>query len=522
MKISPYTNLFQACPDIARTVASKMQTTHILTLCEQYSDFKNPCDAELGLALGLKRVAAELGTVQRVAAILESTPKKYSNLVMSPSNPLREILPSDLIYRGPLVKKLALTNSNPDWRSQVKAKIHGALHAPDLIGTISQAFHAYPKVLATDLSALIRAQMKLSEVRVIYKPSEFFFPRRKEMKASYLTSPMIATIRSMADALTESTFATRELKRHNLWNYVFNQLVEVAAYCQWCLPKCEKYLKQLNITSVWMNTTDGTLMRGLLAAAARKAGIEVVCHSHGQGWGQLDFSKAYFHPSRGATKLVAFNSTQAKLLEENRPIDLLTKKRPVVTVSEAFDSSERIRDMECQRVSNKRCASLMYVTRLYHGEHQRMYEMLPGFLIEDFHFRMFAKLKAIVPVIYHKPHPSSIPIESESLKKLECVWRVTEKYETMKIDPDIYIIDDAFSTIFPKILKKQKPVIFLEWPDDRLNRESKKILKSRCYWFPITAEGSGHLSADFSGIEGCVKRQKHCFYGISDTLYAAL
>ena len=153
----------------------------------------------------------------------------------------------------------------------------------------------------------------------------------------------------------------------------------------------------------------------------------------------------------------------------------------------------------------------MYVGTAFHGEGARLRPIFHDLTYLDWQIKLLSHLKNLNLEVIYKPHPegpTNVPYgfaESFGFKS------TTERFEDINDNIDAYIIDFFFSSTTPIVLRKEKPVFFINLGFPELMPEALELVKRSGYYIKAHYSNDSRLSIDFNKFDQYIDNEEHIF-----------
>ena len=121
--------------------------------------------------------------------------------------------------------------------------------------------------------------------------------------------------------------------------------------------------------------------------------------------------------------------------------------------------------------------------------------------------------------VIYKPHPEGATKVPDGFAESFGFKSNIKRFEEINENVDAYIIDFFFSSTTPSVLKKNKPVFFIDLGFPEVMPEALKLIKENCYYLKANYSNDSRLSIDFNKFDEFINNKKHTFNTSFSDLY---
>jgi len=263
---------------------------------------------------------------------------------------------------------------------------------------------------------------------------------------------------------------------------------------------------------VWFGSGGSSVWAVIMIEKLRRKNIKVVTHDHGSGNSHHEQTPVHWVEFMHTDHFVTFNNVNEKVRNAYLKQDLIFgKKLPIIeSLNSAIGNIHK--DKVAQSIIvKKKIKKVMYVGTAFHGEGARLRPIFHDMTYFDWQVKLLSHLKKTKVDVIYKPHPEGATKVPNGFVESLGFQSSTKKFEEIDEDIDAYIIDFIFSSTTPTILKKNKPVFFINLGFPEIMPEALKLIKESCYYVKANYSSDSRLSIDFNKFDRFINKEEHIF-----------
>ena len=153
----------------------------------------------------------------------------------------------------------------------------------------------------------------------------------------------------------------------------------------------------------------------------------------------------------------------------------------------------------------------MYIGTAFHGEGARLRPIFHDMTYFDWQIKLLSHLKDLGLEVIYKPHPEGATSVPDGFAESFGFKSNTKRFEDIDENVDAYIIDFFFSSTTPAVLKKEKPVFFINLGFPELMPDALDLIKKSCYYIKAHYSDDSRLSIDFNQFNQLINNEEHVF-----------
>ena len=209
---------------------------------------------------------------------------------------------------------------------------------------------------------------------------------------------------------------------------------------------------------------------------------------------------------------VTFNNINEIKRNEQFRKDLIFGKEPplIQSLDNVLGSKNTEKSSKLIRIQ-KKIKKIMYVGTAFHGEGARLRPIFHDMTYFDWQIKLLSHLKKLNMEVIYKPHPEGASKVPDDFARSFGFKSTAKRFEKIDYEIDAYVIDFFFSSTTPAILKKNKPVFFINLGFPELMPEALKLIKESCYYIEANYSDDSRLSIDFNKFNEFFNKEEHIF-----------
>ena len=263
---------------------------------------------------------------------------------------------------------------------------------------------------------------------------------------------------------------------------------------------------------IWFGCGGSSVWAVILIEKLRRKNIKVVTHDHGSGNSHHEQTPAHWVEFMHTDHFVTFNSINEKVKNAQFKKELIFgKKPPIIQSLDSVLGNTQKNNVAQNIVVKKKIKKVMYVGTAFHGEGARLRPIFHDMTYFDWQVKLLSHLKKTKVDVIYKPHPEGATKVPNGFVESLGFQSTTKKFEEINEDIDAYIIDFFFSSTTPTILKKNKPVFFINLGFPEIMPEALKLIKENCYYVKANYSSDSRLSIDFNKFDRFINKEEHIF-----------
>ena len=292
--------------------------------------------------------------------------------------------------------------------------------------------------------------------------------------------------------------------------YLSNWLCQADQFVSYHLQDVDARLDRIG-SEVWFGCGGSTVWHTIFIEKLRRRGIKVVTHDHGSGNSHHEQTPVHWVEFMHTDQFVTFN----RVNEENRNSQFRQELIFGQNVPKILSIDRLLGNVESEEPPTAlragRIKKVMYVGTAFHGEGARLRPIFHDMTYFDWQIKLLAHLKSLNLDVIYKPHPEGATIVPGGFAESFGFTTSTKNFETVRETVDAYIIDFLFSSTTPAVLKKGKPVFFINLGYPALIPEALALVKKSLYYFEAKYSDDSRLSIDFDEFDSCLSRAEHVY-----------
>ena len=265
--------------------------------------------------------------------------------------------------------------------------------------------------------------------------------------------------------------------------------------------------KEKNCNNLWVGSSGANYFVKLICHTLRRKDYRIFAHSHGSGYSMVNLLHT-FH-------VVELNTCDEFYTERNINIDVLndeinpgylsSMKKPVIKGV----NKEKI---EINKIKyKKKIKKVMYIATAYKSERLRFVPVESDATYIDHQLRLLSFLKKKNLEIFYKPHPEGSLKFDKELSDFMNITLLEGLFEKLKIDVDAYVIDWCCTSLLATLLRKNKPIYFLNFSYPKLRNNSEKLLRKRMYFVESKLDLKNRIITNWDNFSDLLNIQQHEF-----------
>ena len=272
-----------------------------------------------------------------------------------------------------------------------------------------------------------------------------------------------------------------------------------------------KLLDKIN-SQVWFGSGGSSIWHVILIEKLRKKNIRVVTHDHGSGNSHHPQKPVHWVEFMHTDHFVTFNNINEIKRNEQFRKDLIFGKEPplIQSLDNVLGSKNTEKSSKLIKIQ-KKIKKIMYVGTAFHGEGARLRPIFHDMTYFDWQIKLLSHLKKLNMEVIYKPHPEGASKVPDDFARSFGFKSTAKRFEKIDYEIDAYVIDFFFSSTTPAILKKNKPVFFINLGFPELMPEALKLIKESCYYIEANYSDDSRLSIDFNKFNEFLNKEEHIF-----------
>ncbi|MDB4856686.1 hypothetical protein OAH65_02360 [Gammaproteobacteria bacterium] len=326
----------------------------------------------------------------------------------------------------------------------------------------------------------------------------------KENKDSIAFQKVLAIVK---DSFRESDY---ELTLESI-NYISIWLNQANNFVNYYLKKDNELLNNIK-GEVWFGCGGSSIWHVMMIEKLRQKDIKVITHDHGSGNSHHPQKPVHWVEFMHTDHFVTFNQiNEIKRNEQFKKELIFGKKAPLIqSLDSVLGIKSHKKSPKVIRIK-KKIRKIMYVGTAYHGEGARLRPIFHDLTYFDWQIKLLSHLKDLGLEVIYKPHPEGATSVPDGFAESFGFKSTTEKFEDIDDNIDAYIIDFFFSSTTPAVLKKEKPVFFINLGFPELMPDALDLIKKSCYYIKAHYSDDSRLSIDFNQFNQLINNQEHVF-----------
>ncbi len=259
--------------------------------------------------------------------------------------------------------------------------------------------------------------------------------------------------------------------------------------------------------NVWVGSSGASYFMKVICHTLRRNDKKIIAHSHGSGNAIVNLSHT-LHALELNTCDEFFTEKEENLDDLRSEINenyLYGMNKPQIK------SVRKRNDQFKTYFHTKKIKSIMYIATAYKSDRLRFVPIDSDATYIDFQLRLFAFLKKQKLEVIFKPHPEGSLKFHEELAKFMNIKTLIGIFENIKIDVDAYVIDYCCTSLLVPLLKKNKPIYFVNFSLPKLRLSAEKLLKKRAYFIDSNLNLSNRIMVDWDNFSKKLKIKEHQF-----------
>ena len=159
----------------------------------------------------------------------------------------------------------------------------------------------------------------------------------------------------------------------------------------------------------------------------------------------------------------------------------------------------------------KKIKKIMYIATAYKSERLRFVPVESDTTYIDHQLRLLSFLKRNNLEIFYKPHPEGSLKFDKELSEFMNIKLLNGLFEKIKIDVDAYVIDWCCTSLLVPLLRKNKPIYFLNFSYPKLRNNAEKLLRKRMYFVESKLDSKNRIITNWDNFSDLLKIQQHEF-----------
>ena len=258
---------------------------------------------------------------------------------------------------------------------------------------------------------------------------------------------------------------------------------------------------------IWVGSSGANYFVKLICHTLRRNNKKIIGHSHGSG-----YSMVHLHHTFHAVDL---NTCDEFCTEKKENLDDLRSE-----INENYLYGMNKPKIKSVRKSNsqfktffytKKINRIMYIATAYKSDKLRFVPIDSDTTYIDFQLRLFSFLKKNAIEVVFKPHPEGALKFHEEIGNFMNIKTLNGIFENIKIDVDAYVIDYFCTSLLVPMLRKNKPIYFINFSLPKLRLNVEKMLRKRSYFIDSKLNSKNRIMVDWDNFSKKLKIKEHQF-----------
>ena len=294
-------------------------------------------------------------------------------------------------------------------------------------------------------------------------------------------------------------------------SYLLMFLNQSNNFVNYHLNKVNNLLNKID-GEVWFGCGGASVWHVMMIEKLRQKNIRVVTHDHGSGNSHHEQTPAHWVEFMHTNCFVTFNEINERVKNNQFKQELIFGLTPplIKSLDSVLGNTPKIKIPNEIKIQ-KKIKKIMYVSTAFHGEGARLRPIFHDLTYFDWQVKLFSHLKDLNLDVIYKPHPEGATTVPTGFAESFGFKSTTKKFEKIDEDFDAYIIDFFFSSTTPSVLKKDKPVFFINLGFPEITSEALKLIKESCYYLKANYSSDSRLSIDFNEFDRLINKDEHAF-----------
>ena len=302
-------------------------------------------------------------------------------------------------------------------------------------------------------------------------------------------------------------------------NFLSTFLNQANNFVNYHLNKDNDLLDKID-KEVWFGCGGSTIWHVIMIEKLRRKKIKVVTHDHGSGNSHHEQTPSHWVEFMHTDCFVTFNEVNERTKNSSYRKDLMFghKKPHIKSIDSILGNTAKVKNSNNLEIQ-KKIKKIMYVATAFHGEGARLRPIFHDLTYFDWQIKLLSHLKNLNLDVTYKPHPEGATKVPDGFAESFGFKLNTKRFEEINENVDAYIIDFFFSSTTPSVLKKNKPVFFIDLGFPEVMPEALKLIKENCYYLKANYSSCSRLSIDFNKFDEFINNRKHIFNTSFSDLY---
>jgi hypothetical protein len=304
-------------------------------------------------------------------------------------------------------------------------------------------------------------------------------------------------------------------------NYLFTFLKQANNFVNYHLQKDNDLLDKID-TEVWFGCGGPTVWHVIMIEKLRQKNIKVVTHDHGSGNSHHEQTPAHWVEFMHTNYFVTFNEVNERVKNSEFRQELIFGLAPplIKSLDSVLGNTTKPKIIKNIKIK-KKIKKIMYIGTAFHGEGARLRPIFHDMTYFDWQIKLLSHLKDLGLEVIYKPHPEGATSVPDGFAESFGFKSNTKRFEDIDENVDAYIIDFFFSSTTPAVLKKEKPVFFINLGFPELMPGALDLIKKSCYYIKAHYSDDSRLSIDFNQFNQLINNEEHVFdTSFSDTYFS--
>lgn len=257
----------------------------------------------------------------------------------------------------------------------------------------------------------------------------------------------------------------------------------------------------------WVGSSGASYFIKLICHTLRRNNKTIIGHSHGSGYSVVNLVHT-FHA-------VELNTCDEFCTEKKENLDDLRSE-----INENYLYGMNKPKIKSVRKSNsqfktyfytKKISRIMYIATAYKSDKLRFVPIDSDATYIDFQLRLLSFLKKNEIEVVFKPHPEGSLKFHEEIGKFMNIQTLNGVFENIKTDVDAYVIDYFCTSLLVPMLRKNKPIYFINFSLPKLRLNVEKMLRKRSYFIDSKLNSKNRIMVDWDNFSKKLKIKEHQF-----------
>lgn len=294
-------------------------------------------------------------------------------------------------------------------------------------------------------------------------------------------------------------------------NYLLTFLKQANNFVNYHLQKDNDLFDKID-TEVWFGCGGPTVWHVIMIEKLRQKNIKVVTHDHGSGNSHHEQTPAHWVEFMHTNYFVTFNEVNERVKNSQFRQDLIFGLAPplIKSLDSVLENTTKRKIAKNIKIQ-KKIKKIMYIGTAFHGEGARLRPIFHDMTYFDWQIKLLSHLKDLGLEVIYKPHPEGATSVPDGFAESFGFKSNTKRFEDIDENVDAYIIDFFFSSTTPAVLKKEKPVFFINLGFPELMPDALDLIKKSCYYIKAHYSDDSRLSIDFNEFNQLINNEEHVF-----------